>query len=150
MNRHWSGIVFAVLLGNAIPTFATERDTPAEVVDAFHRALLAGDADAALNKLDPAALIFESGYVEADREAYASSHLGADMSFASTTSRKLINRQLIATDDLAVVATESRIQGEFGGKLVDLTSLGTVVLTPTPTGWLIRHIHWSSRKMHGL
>jgi hypothetical protein len=41
--------------------------------------------------------------------------------------------------------TESEIEGRVKERNVNLLSTETAVLEPSPTGWQITHLHWSSR-----
>ena len=115
-------------------------------VDAFHSALEKGDRDAVLAALDDAVAIYEQGWVESSKAAYAKEHLGADLKFAQSTKSEQTARSGALIGDLAYVTTEGRTTGEFEGKPVNSITLETAVLRRTADGWRIVHIHWSSRK----
>ena len=51
-----------------LPVSADGPKAPEEVVEAFHAAMVAGDSERVLSFLDPAVMIFESGYAEVSRD----------------------------------------------------------------------------------
>jgi ketosteroid isomerase-like protein len=114
-------------------------------VTQFHAALAKGDAAAAAALLDPAATIFEEGYVERTKAEYVAGHLPADIEFTRAVKETLDRRDVVAGSEMAVVTSESRIQGTFKEKAVDRISIETMVLRRGPGGWRIVHIHWSGR-----
>ena len=118
---------------------------PAGVVDAFFKALAAGDLAKAESLLDPDVRIFESGGVERSAKEYASHHMQGDAAFLKTATQAVSARTGAAVGDLAWVASEQRITGTSGDKPVDILSTETMVLHKTAAGWRIVHIHWSSR-----
>jgi len=118
---------------------------PAEAVEAFHRALAAGDREAVLALLDEELVVFEQGFAERSRAEYATTHLPADMRFAAAVSSTVTSRRAVAGDGLAWVMSETTVKGAFDGRPVDRLSLETMVLRLGPGGWKIVHIHWSSR-----
>ena len=120
--------------------------TPKETVEAFHLALAAGDKTKALAFLSPEVAIYEAGHVERSREEYAQHHLGGDMAFAKTTSRKLLKQAERIDGNTAIVWEETETTGNSGGKPVHAFGTGTMVLEKKGDGWTIMHVHWSSRK----
>lgn len=120
------------------------RGAPVLVVARFHAALAGGDAAAAAALLDPAATIFEEGYVERSKADYVASHLPADIAFTRAIHETLERRDVTAGSDMAVVTSESRLTGVFKDKAVDRVSVETMALRRGPGGWRIVHIHWSS------
>src|SRR3989442_13494137 len=68
------------------------KDGPSAVVRSFHEALASGNRDRVLELLDPDVVIFEQGGAEMSRDEYASHHLGEDIDFSRSTSRKLVSR----------------------------------------------------------
>lgn len=123
---------------------APDVATPQGTVDAFHRALAAGDREAALALLDPEVLIFESGYAERSADEYSGHHLPADMAFSQAMAREVTERRVEIFGATAVVASETRTRGSFRGKDYDLAGTETMVLRSVDGGWRITHIHWSS------
>lgn len=120
--------------------------TPKETVAAFHEALTSGEKDRALALLSPAVAIYEAGYVERSRAEYAHHHLGGDMEFAKTTTRKLLKQSERIDGDTAIVWEETETTGTARGKPVHAFGTGTMVLEKKGDGWTIVHVHWSSRK----
>lgn len=120
--------------------------TPTETVTQFHQALKTGDKTGAAALLSPQIQIFESGYVERSREEYVGHHLGSDIEFAKATDNKVLRRSERIDGNLAVVMEETETTGTFKGKPVHLFGTGTVVLEKQGDGWIVTHIHWSSRK----
>jgi hypothetical protein len=117
---------------------------PADIADAFHESLRQGKREQALALLAPDATMFETGYVELDRDAYAKGHLSDDADFASVTDYKLIRRSVFQEAQTAWVLTLSSIQGIFGDQHVDLEQTETMLLRQGPAGWQIVHVHWSA------
>ncbi len=113
------------------------------VVDDFHRAMSEGYRDGVLRLMAADAVIFETGYVEANRERYADGHLDADLLFAAGVRRELVHRQVTVVGDLAYALSQSRNRGEFRGEAVNLTNTETMVLRREAATWRIVHIHWS-------
>ena len=136
--------VFALLL-NLIPTeiLAESDSSAAAIADQFDLALKQGDSDAIRAILDDDVLIYEAGNVESSFEEYASHHLSADIQFMSTMEKTILSRKLFENSDLAVVSTEYRIKGSYKGRFIDKTTMETLVLRKSETGWKIVHVHWS-------
>jgi ketosteroid isomerase-like protein len=118
--------------------------SPADAVDAFHKALRVGDAKAVLALLAPEIVIFEQGFFEPSRDAYAETHMRDDMDFARATKREVLSREAITSGDAAWVQSRTRTTGKFGDNAVDLTGAETMVLRRQADGWKIVHIHWSA------
>jgi ketosteroid isomerase-like protein len=135
-------LALALALASPLALAQDARDT----VTAFHAALHAGQKDKALGYMAPTVLIYESGHVERSRDEYASHHLGADMEFAKSTTRKVLRHTVKEHGDMAVVVEETETSGSFKGK--DVASFGTetVLLERKDGKWQIAHVHWSSRK----
>ena len=94
MKRLFSTLALAAVAFNATAT-TTPAPVPAgasatATLAKFYAALAAGDKRAAEALLAPDVTIYESGFVEASRDAYAGHHLGADMAFAKTATRKVL------------------------------------------------------------
>jgi ketosteroid isomerase-like protein len=120
--------------------------TPAETVAEFHQALKAGDKARAAALLKPEIHIFESGQVERSRDEYAAHHLGADMEFARATDSKVLRHSERIDGNLAVVMQETETTGKFQGRPVHLFGTETAILEKQGDGWVVTHIHWSSRQ----
>ena len=121
--------------------------TPSETVSAFHAAIHAGDKERALALMSPAVMIYESGYVERTRDEYANHHLAADIAFSKATTRKVLRHSERVDGAVATVLDETETSGAFKGKPVHSFSVETVLLEKQGDGWVIVHVHWSSRKV---
>ena len=115
-------------------------------LDAFHAALVAGDRAKALELLSPDVAIYEAGYVERSRDEYASHHLGGDMEFAKTSTRKVLKENEQVIGNTAIIWQETETTGTSRGKPVHAMGTETAVLEQKGDAWAIVHIHWSSRK----
>ncbi|NOT41870.1 MAG: SnoaL-like domain-containing protein [Alphaproteobacteria bacterium] len=154
-------IVFAALFVTFLPALALAHETAAPLppvpetnaateeaanaVDAFHKALMKGDRQAAQALLDDQVQIYEQGWVERSKVEYASHHLESDAEFSAATSATQTARSAMIVGDLAYVASEGTVTGTFKGKAINSITLETMVLRRTQDGWHIVHIHWSSR-----
>ncbi len=126
--------------------FAHEgHQTPARTVAAFHEALASGNRERALELLDPAVTIFESGGAELSRDEYASHHLGGDMEFSAATTQTIVEQNEGEAGDVGWVLTRSETRGTFRDREIDALGVETVLLRRDEHGWRIVHIHWSSR-----
>lgn len=117
-----------------------------EIVEAFRRALAAGDSAAVAGMLRPGAVILESGRMETKRE-YLGHHFHADHAFLSEMSTTLQKQEVRVGGDVAWINSTRRMQGASGGRDLDLSSAELMVLRRAgPEGeWKISAIHWSSR-----
>ncbi len=116
------------------------------VLSAFHVALASGDKAGALALLAPKVVIYEAGHVEASRDEYAHHHLGEDMAFARTSTRKVLRHAEKTEGNTAIIWEETETTGTSSGKLVHAFGTETAVLEKVGDRWLITHVHWSSRK----
>jgi len=131
-------IPFTVLAGNNL-------EGPADIVEAFQKALKSGDRELVLTFLDPDLTVFESGFAEASLEAYASDHLDGDLEFNSSMKRKVLDQSVFVSGDAAWVLTRSRTKGKFRGTRIDISGTETFNLIRRPEGWRIVHIHTSNK-----
>lgn len=120
--------------------------SPKEALATFHDALTSGDKTKALSLLAPDIAIYESGYVERSRDEYAHHHLGGDMEFAKTSTRKVLKQTERIDGNTAVVWEETETTGTSKGKPLHVFGTGTAVLERKGDTWAIVHVHWSSRK----
>lgn len=123
---------------------APEEGAIRELVEGFHAALAAGDSSAAIGYLHPDVLIYESGHAETLDE-YRSGHLASDIEFSRAVSLTTLRSAVLPAPDLSLYLREYRVEGAFRGRSIDGVGVETMVFAPTPAGWRIRHIHWSSR-----
>jgi hypothetical protein len=130
------------MLANAAPAPADAKDA----LTAFYAALAAGDKAGALELLAPGVAIYESGYVEASRDEYARHHLGADIAFARSSTRKVLRHNEKDAGNVAIIWEETETTGASGAKPVHSFGTETAVLEKSGDRWLITHVHWSSRK----
>ncbi len=115
-----------------------------QVVDAFSKAIAAGDLEAAKALLDPALIVLESGGVERSREQYMAGHAAADAAFLKDARQSLRYRRASAQGGLAWVLSESRTERVVDGKSARYANTETMLLQQTAGVWRIVHIHWSS------
>lgn len=142
--------VITSLLAVRLPAQANTRITrdsaaAVETLHRFHTLLVSGDSAAAVRLLAPDLVVLESGSVET-RAEYLGHHLGADMQFARAVPSE---RRVVAfhqEGDVVWVTTTSTSRGEFRDRKIDSRGAELVVLTRSEPGWLIRAIHWSSRR----
>lgn len=73
-------------------------------------------------------MIYESGYVEASRDQYASHHLASDMEFAKATTRKVVKHTERVDGAIATVLEETETSGAFQGTPVHSVGVETSVL----------------------
>lgn len=124
---------------------AGDAANAAKVVDRFHAALAAGDTSGAAALMSDQVLVLESGGAERSKAAYAAHHLAADAAFQKAARATQLRRVGGASGDLAWVATEGRVQGQSGERIIDRMTTETMLLARTGEGWRIVHVHWSSR-----
>ena len=139
--------LFAVGLPAQANPMRTMKDSAAavETVHRFHALLASGDSAAAVQLLAADLVVLESGGVET-RAEYLGHHLGADMQFAKAVRSE---RRVVAfhqEGDVVWVTGTSTSRGEFRDRKIDSRGAELVVLTRSRAGWLIRAIHWSSRR----
>jgi len=139
-----------LLSGRALPA-EPQLDVPVDardavaIVDHFFAALSAGDLDRAGAMLDPRVVILESGGAEHSAQEYLGGHAKGDAAFLGQAHQRLQRRTARIDGDLAWVASESELHTQREGKPAVTLSTETMVLQSTRAGWMIVHIHWSSR-----
>ncbi|MES2316459.1 MAG: nuclear transport factor 2 family protein [Pseudomonadota bacterium] len=137
----------AVFFAFALTAVNALAASPSETMAAFHAALGAGDRAAAIALLSPDIVIYESGFVEHTRDEYASHHLDADMAYCKATTRKILKHAERIDGNVATVMEETETRGSFKGKPVNARGLETTILEKRGDGWVVAHIHWSSRNV---
>ncbi|HEU4852905.1 MAG TPA: nuclear transport factor 2 family protein [Telluria sp.] len=135
----------AMLVAVALAPAASAAE-PRDALASFHAALAAGDRPTALSLLAPDVAIYESGFVERSRDEYASHHLGDDMEFAKTSTRKVLKQTERVQGSMAILWQETETVGTSKGKPVHVLGTETALLEKQGDSWIIRHVHWSSRK----
>ena len=143
----WTTAVLLLGLWHAPAVYATDKDSAAvsATITRFHTALAAGDAQTAASLLAPDATILESGGRES-RSEYIGHHLLEDIKFIKAVPSKSGPLDITVQGDVAWASSTSTTRGSFESKPINLVGAELMVLTKTPSGWLIRAIHWSSRK----
>ena len=133
-----------VLLLSGLSFAALGADGPAEVVEAYHKALGGSDPQAVLKLMANDADVFEQGFVDPSREDYSKSSLARDMDFAAKTKREVQSQQAGGDDNVAWVETLSRTRGNYEGGAVDLSEAETAILKREGREWKIVHLHRSA------
>ena len=139
-------LAVAVLSGSlvACATPPSEADVTA-VLESFYGAMGRGDAAAAMNLIAPDAMFIESGRLET-RDEYEKNHLPADINFERQVKGVRGPMRVTFEGDTAWVIVSTEFKGTFDGSPVDFISSQLAVLTRDTGEWLIRSIHWSSRR----
>ena len=91
------------------------------------------------------AVFLESGKLET-RAEYEMNHLPADIEFESEVTGKRGPMQVTFDGNTAWVIAMTDYDGKFQGDPVSFVSAQLVVLTRDSGNWMIRSIHWSSRR----
>lgn len=137
------------LLGAATstPVQAQGSDSAAvaRTVSAFHQALAAGDSTAALALLASDVAILESGGLESLAE-YRGHHLPGDIQFAQAVPSAPGPLTVTVAGDVAWAVGTSVTSGTMEGRTINSAGAELMVLTRKNGIWLIRAIHWSSRR----
>ena len=141
-----SSLPFASVLAQAARADVT-MDSAAVVatIEGFHSLLANGDGAAAVRLLAPDLVVLESGGVET-RAEYFAHHLGADMQFAKAVPSERRVGAFHHEANVAWVAATSTSRGQVRDRTIDSRGAELTGLTRSGTGWLIRAIHWSSRR----
>lgn len=126
-----------------------EANSPEVAVEAYDAALRASDEAALRVLLAPDVIIAEGGGAERSLEEYAGQHMPADMAFTAAVDFSLKKRNVIASEDLATVISESQIHETYRGEQVHSRMMETMVLRLIDGRWRITHIHWSSAPITG-
>jgi ketosteroid isomerase-like protein len=129
--------------GQGAPPSDTEITS---VVESFYGAIKKGDAAAAMSVIAPDAVFLESGRLET-RAEYEANHLPADMAFEKQVDGKRGPWKITFDGNSAWAIALTEYNGTFDGSPVNFVSAQLVVLTRDAGNWLIRSIHWSSRRI---
>lgn len=123
---------------------AQAPDTPEAAARAFHAALASQDETQVRALLAENVLILESGGAERSLEQYASHHMMSDMAFLSSVSSETLSQTSEVFGDIAWVATETALRGNFNEREIAVKSQESLVLQRAGEGWVIEHVHWSN------
>lgn len=135
--------VLAVALAAVAP--AAAQQIPSEVVDAFHKALASNNTRGVLQLLSRELVVFEFGVMDASLQAYAFTHLPADMNLAYGTEWELQLRRAGGSGDVRWVVSNYKVTGTAkDGTPINQTQLETVILERVGSDYKIAHIHWSN------
>lgn len=143
--RLWlAGLALLFAVGDIIgQTGSANTAEISATVERFHRALVQGDRTTALALLASDAVILEGGEAQT-RAEYEREHLGADITFARTTTTERSQLKIEQKGDAAWATATSKTTGAFNGRRIDTVGVELMVLMKDDTGWRIRAIHWSS------
>lgn len=149
--RRFCGLLLSAVLlpaaaAESVPSAAKTGAglVPTEVVDAFHAALASGNRKGVIQQLASDLVIYEQGFVERGRDAYAEGSMPNDITFASLVKRQVLQRDAWEDGNVAWVLTLSSVTGDFGDQKLSLVNTETLVLRRTGQGWKIVHIHRSA------
>lgn len=126
---------------------AGETTEIAAAVEGFHSALARDDRAAALGFLASDAVILESGHSQS-RAEYEREHLAEDIAFVRATKTERAPLEIQQDGNAAWTTTTTKTTGTFNGRKIDSAGVELIVLTKSDSGWRIRAIHWSSRKLN--
>ena len=128
------------------PPPPSEADVTA-VLESFYGAMKSGDRAAAMRLLAPDAVFLESGKLET-RAEYESNHLPADIEFESQVTGTRGPLRITFSGNTAWIIATTEYHGTFKSDPVNFVSAQLMVLTrDAGNNWLIRTIHWSSRRL---
>jgi ketosteroid isomerase-like protein len=141
------GVVSATRLGAQAKPSTRAADSTAIVatIEQFHASLARGDSGSAARLLAPELVVMESGGVEHLAD-YLSHHLGTDIEFAKSVPSQRTVVSVAQQGDVAWVVGTSVTHGTFRDRPISSNGAELMVLTRSGSGWLIRAIHWSSRR----
>lgn len=134
----------AFLLCGALIASPAWALSPSETVEAFHKALRTGKAEAAVDYLGPEVVVFEQGFINPSRAEFVSSQLQEAADFATRTERRVIRREAWQDGNIAWVLSSTLTVGIFEGRKLELEGAETMVMRKDGEGWKITHIHWSA------
>jgi ketosteroid isomerase-like protein len=123
----------------------TDRAGVTATVEGFYAAMKKGDAAGVMRMVAPDAVFLEGGGQET-RAQYESGHLPADIEFEKAVDGKRGPLTVTVNGDTAWVVGMADYVGTFQGKPVNFASAQLMVLTRTGGRWMIRSVHWSSRR----
>jgi len=142
-----AGSVIASGLGAQPVSRTRAADSTAIVatLEQFHSSLARGDSASAARLLATDLTVMEAGGVEHLTD-YLAHHLGADMEYAKAIPSQRTLNSLSVQGDVAWVVETSVTKGTFRERPVNSTGAELMVLSRAGSGWMIRSIHWSSRR----
>jgi len=126
---------------------STDDDVAAvrTTLESFYAAMKNAENATAMALIAPDAVFVEGGRLET-RDQYEKNHLPSDISFEKQVQGKRGTWDIKIKDDTAWAITTTDYDGIFDGAPVSFTSAQLAVLTRDAGKWMIRSIHWSSRR----
>jgi len=126
---------------------STDEDAAAvrTTLESFYAAMKNAENATAMALIAPDAVFVEGGRLET-REQYEKNHLPSDISFEKQVTGKRGEWDIKIKDDTAWAIATTEYDGIFDGGPVNFTSAQLAVLTREADKWMIRSIHWSSRR----
>ena len=115
-------------------------------MESFYSAVKRGDAMAAMSHIAEDAVFLESGRLET-RAEYEANHLPADIAFEKQVDGRRGPWRVTIDRNTAWAIATTEYNGTFDGSPVNFISAQLAVLTQLDGRWLIRSIHWSSRRL---
>lgn len=115
------------------------------VVDSFSSAMAANNLASAGTFLDAGVVIVANAVAHGSRDEYLNTTGKARAAFLAKAQAQLLRRQARGGANFAWVVSSSTYKTNEGGKPATLLTTETMLLSRTPQGWKIIHIHWSTR-----
>jgi ketosteroid isomerase-like protein len=120
---------------------------PADTLEAFHAALRGNQPERVLDQLASDAVIYEQGFSDTSRDAWARKQLGNAIAFARDTERRVLHRQSGQTGDHAWVLSTTQTALDVTTRQVVMNGAETAMLRREADGrWKIVHLHWSAHE----
>jgi len=123
--------------------------SPAQIAVEFGEALRRQDADGLKALFLPDAIIAEGGGAERSFAEYAGHHMKSDMAHTDSITTRTLKRDVVESEDMATVITQSEMVGNYKGQSVHNAMMETITLSREAGEWKIAHIHWSSASIKG-
>lgn len=142
MNAVWRLIAAMAMAAPALAPAAS----PVETLERFHRALHENDRQTALQQVSPDAVIYEQGFADFTRKAWAGGQLQDATNFARNTQRRTLERRSQQAGDVAWVLSTTQTDGLFEGQVLTLLGTETAILRLDSGEWKIVHLHWSAHE----
>jgi len=115
------------------------------VVDSFSSAMTANNLAGAGTFLDAGVVIVANGVAHGSRDEYLNGNGKARAGFLGKVQAQLLRRQARGGPNFAWVVSSNTYKFTEAGKVNTMLNTETMLLSRSPQGWKIIHIHWSSR-----
>ena len=153
MRRFRSVLIFFALVAMTGATHGqTTPPGPVDVARSYFEAVADGNLEAAEALFASSSSIFETGGNEGDWAKYRDHHIGAELDAIEKFETSLGEPETEAATDgtMAFVAWPIEYHIELkDGRKIDSRGTVTFVLIRENGKFLIRHLHWSSRRLQG-